>query len=121
MTQREAGRTTRPIPTFASRAEEAEFWDSHDLTDYFDDFEYKPAWFRAEGPLSESVTLHIDIETMEEVRALAEEQGYPPDVLLQIWILERRDAERQRRAAEAEQPDRAANAAPAVDGGTAPA
>ena len=88
----------RQIPTFASRQEEAEFWDTHDLTDYFDDFEYAPSWFQVEGPLSETVTLHIDVETMDEVRALAEEQGFPPDVLLQIWILERRDAERARRA-----------------------
>jgi len=98
MTQSKVRSTKRQIPTFASREEEAAFWDRHDLTDYFDDFEYNPSWFQVEGPLSEPVTLHLDLETMDEVRALAEAQGLPPDVLLQIWILERRDAERARRA-----------------------
>ena len=51
------------------------------------------------SPLSEPVTLHIDIETMEEVRAITEEQDLPPDGLIHVQILERRDAERQRRAA----------------------
>ena len=98
MSQSQVRPTKRQIPTFASWQEEAEFWDTHDVTDYFDDFEYDPAWFRVEGPLSEIVPLHIDVETKEEVRALAEEQGFPPVVLPQIWILERRDAERARRA-----------------------
>ena len=109
-----------PIPTFRSRAEEAEFWDTHDLTDYFD-FETEPVGWKIDGPFSEPVTLRIDLETMEEVRAHAAARDMPPDVLLQIWILERRDAERQRRAAEAEPADRATASAPAVTSGTAPA
>ncbi|MHB8575587.1 MAG: CopG family antitoxin [Dehalococcoidia bacterium] len=27
-----------PIPEFASREEEARFWDTHDLADYWDEF-----------------------------------------------------------------------------------
>ncbi len=90
----------RPIPTFSSRQEEAEFWDTHDLTDYFE-LDHRPGSFRVEGPLSEQVTLDLDSETMAEVRAAAEERGMPVDVLLQIWLLERRDSERSRRAAAA--------------------
>ena len=101
MTRSKVRSPKRQIPTFASREEEAEFWDTHDVTDYFDDFEYNPSWFQVEGPLSEVVTLHIDLETMDEVRALAKERDLPPDVLLHVWILERRDAERQRRASDA--------------------
>ena len=87
------------IPKFASRQEEAEFWDTHDVTDFWDELE--PVEVQIEGPFSEEVTLHIDLETMDEVRTLAKEQGLPPDGLLHVWILERRDAERQRRASEA--------------------
>ena len=98
MTRSKVRSPKQQIPAFASREEEAEFWDTHDVTDYFDDFEYNPSWFQVEGPLSEVVTLHIDLETMDEVRTFAKERDLPPDVLLHIWILERRDAERQRRA-----------------------
>ena len=102
MTHSQVKPTKRQIPEFTSRAEEAEFWDTHDLTDYFDFDE--PIEMEVTGPLSEPITLHIDIETMEEVRALAKERGLPPDGLLYVWILERRDGERQRRVATAEEP-----------------
>jgi len=97
VTESQVKPTKLQVPEFTSREEEAEFWDTHDLTDYFNFDE--PFEMEVTGPLSESVTLHIDIETMEEVRALAKDRGLPPDGLLQVWILERRDAERERRAA----------------------
>jgi hypothetical protein len=88
---------TPRVPAFETRAEEAEFWDTHDVTDYWD--ESQPITLDVARPLSERVTIDIDAETMDEVRTAAAERGMPVDVLLQIWILERRDAERARRAA----------------------
>ena len=117
MTQTGAGTRVSRIPEFANREEEAAFWDTHDVTDHLDEFE--PVDIQFESPLSEAVTLHIDLETMEEVRAHAAARDMPLDVLLQIWILERRDAERQRRAAAAEPSNRATNAASEAASGTA--
>jgi hypothetical protein len=82
------------VPTFASAAEAAAFWDAHDISEFADELD--PVEIEFAQPLSEAVTLRLDRETMEEVRAIAATHGYPPDVLLQIWILERRDAERRR-------------------------
>jgi len=96
MTRTAVRSKAKPLPRFANRQEEAEFWDTHDVFDYVDEAA-EPIRLEVTGPLSEPVTLHIDIETMEEVRALAEAQGVPPDGLLYLWIIERRDAERQRR------------------------
>ena len=44
-----------PIPEFASREEEARFWDTHDMADYWDEF--KPVKVRFAKNLSEG--LHI--------------------------------------------------------------
>ncbi len=41
-----------PIPEFKSRQEEAEFWDTHDLADYWDEF--KPVKVRFARNLSEA-------------------------------------------------------------------
>lgn len=106
------------IPEFASREEEASFWDTHDLTDYFDFTE--PVEIEVACPLSEPVTLHIDLETMEEVRVNAEEQDLPPDGLIHVWILERRDAERQRRAAATARPPGSVRQPDPSADGTAP-
>jgi len=75
------------IPTFATREEEAEFWDTHDFTDYWDQFKPADVTFNVEP--SENVTVWIDGHTMKRVRAEAEKQGLPPDTLIFIWILER--------------------------------
>jgi len=97
MTRSAVRSKVKTLPRFANRQEEAEFWNSHDVFDYVDEAA-EPIRLEVAGPLSEPVTLDIDIETMEEVRALAEAQDVPPDGLLYLWIIERRDAERQRRA-----------------------
>ncbi len=95
MTRSDIAVPKRQIPEFASREEEAHFWDTHNLTDYSAFTE--PAEIEIAGPLSEPVTLHLDTETMEELRAIAADHNLPPDGLIHVRILELRDAERQRR------------------------
>ena len=81
-------RATRPsrIPTFASREEEAEFWDTHDFTDYLD--ELTPSTLRYVGEPMEDVTVTIDPDTMKRVRAEAKQQGIDPAVMIFIYVLE---------------------------------
>jgi hypothetical protein len=43
--QQPASRTNSRIPVFASRDDEAAWWDSHDLADYQDEFETVEARF----------------------------------------------------------------------------
>jgi hypothetical protein len=99
MAETKRSRRVKPVPVFPSREAEAQFWDTHDLTDYaaFD----APVPF---GPLarrSEQVTLYVDPETLDLVKAMAAEQDLPWDALLGIWLVERRDAEQAKRRAEA--------------------
>lgn len=81
-----------PVPAFASIEEEAEFWDTHDLTDYIKD------WVEAEltvGPeLREKITLRLDPEDREELDRRARELGVGPATLVRMWIKEhlRREA-----------------------------
>jgi predicted DNA binding CopG/RHH family protein len=79
--------TTSRIPEFASREEEAEWWDTHDITDYLDEF--KPVKVRFGKNLSEGITIRLDKETLAELRRRAHEQGIGPTTLARMWILER--------------------------------
>ena len=76
-----------PIPEFASREEEAEFWDTHDLADYWDDF--KPVRVRFAKNLSQGITVRLDPETLEQLRFRAHQKGIGPTTLARMWILER--------------------------------
>ena len=95
-----AKRPLTPIPAFANREAEPEFWETHDLTDYmsFDN----PVTL---GPIDsglEQITMWVDTETLDLAREIAAEQKMPWDGLLFLWLIERREAERERRAAQAE-------------------
>jgi hypothetical protein len=85
------------LPTFASRAEEAAFWDTHDTTDYEDAF--TPVRVRFAQHLSEGITIRLDKETLRQLRERAHATGVGPTTLARMWVLEHlRGGEEQRTA-----------------------
>ncbi len=93
MTQKER-RTKEPLPDFQSREEMAKFWDTHDFTDYMDEF--KPTKVRFAKNLSHGLNIRLDPETLEELRAQASEKGVGPTTLARMWILDRLKEQRSR-------------------------
>jgi hypothetical protein len=91
-----------PIPEFRSREEEAEFWDTHDLADYWDQF--KPIEVRFSRNLSEPLTVRLDPTTLAALRSRAKEKGVAPSSLARIWLLERLQVERGEKPRKAEPP-----------------
>jgi predicted DNA binding CopG/RHH family protein len=85
------------IPRFSSRQEEAEFWDSHDITDYLD--ELQPVEVKVSKNLSEGITVRLDEESLNELRSIAAEQGIGPTTLMRMWVLERLRELKNRRLA----------------------
>jgi predicted DNA binding CopG/RHH family protein len=79
--------STRAIPEFPSRQQEAEFWDTHDTTDF--EAAFKPVRARFARNLSEGVTIRFDKETLDELRARARAKGIGPSTLARMWVLEK--------------------------------
>ena len=77
----------RRIPEFSSIQEEAEFWDTHDTTDFEDEF--APVKVRFAKKLSEGTTIRLDNETLDQLRREALATGVPPATLARMWIVER--------------------------------
>lgn len=77
------------IPQFRSREEEARFWDSHDLADYWNDFKPTRVRFAKTLSLSEGITIRLDAGTLSALRSQAEEKGIGPTTLARMWIMER--------------------------------
>ncbi len=92
MTERNHKTKRDPIPEFKTIEEEAEFWDTHSLADYWDTFE--PATLHAAKNLSHGMTIRLDPETLDSLRVLAEAKGVGPTTLIRMWVLERLRAER---------------------------
>ena len=82
-----------PIPQhFKSVAEAAEFWDSHDLADYWD--------------LTQEVSVEVDIqrrvfltalepELAKKLVACARKQGVSTETLINVWLTEKLTAATQ--------------------------
>jgi predicted DNA binding CopG/RHH family protein len=96
MTQARTPRRTHTrvsrIPEFASVQEEAEWWDTHDITDYLDELRPVQVRFAANlsgKSLSRGLTIRFDDESLAELRRRAHEKGIGPTTLARMWILER--------------------------------
>jgi CopG antitoxin of type II toxin-antitoxin system len=84
------------IPAFNSYEEEAEFWDTHDFTDF--KAETEPAKVVATRGLSANVQVRFEPETDHELEAIARERGMKKSTLIRTWVLDRLRQERARHA-----------------------
>lgn len=87
------------IPSFQDIDEEAMFWDTHDTTDFPDEFQMVEITIG--GNLAERLTLRLDKEDRTELARRARAMGVGPSTLARIWL-----KERLRQEAEAEAPAR---------------
>ncbi|MGQ9585844.1 MAG: CopG family antitoxin [Anaerolineae bacterium] len=63
-----------------------EFWDSHDLADYWD--EVQP--IEAEVEIQDEVTYYpVDLVLSGKIRSAARRRGVPPHTLLNLWLQEK--------------------------------
>jgi len=82
------GRATKArsrIPTFDSVQEEAEFWDTHDSTEFEDEFE-PVDWQIGEVRSRFILKADVDRDTLRRVRDLARGQGLEAGDLVRRWI-----------------------------------
>jgi hypothetical protein len=82
-----SSRPSRRIPEFATREEEAEWWDTHSITDYLDELE--PAQVRFAKNLSGPISVRLDLQDRNELTRRAKELGVGPSTLVRMWVRER--------------------------------
>ena len=72
------------IPQTDSIQELAQFWDTHDLTDFEDELEEV-----AEPVFETKVTVRLNPNEAEVVKMLANARGTSPATMVQEWVAER--------------------------------
>ncbi|MER8467057.1 BrnA antitoxin family protein [Mesorhizobium sp. M1396] len=87
-------KTAKPVPTFASEAEERAFWESNDSSEHVD-------WSRAERvrlpnlkPSSTSISLRLPNGLLERIKVAANKRDVPYQSLIKTWLSEKIDASR---------------------------
>ena len=74
-----------PIPKTDSIEELALFWDTHDLTDYFDELREVPSPFRR----SDVVHVPLSADEHDALRKRATSQGLDEGALIHEWVREK--------------------------------
>ncbi|MBW2004026.1 MAG: hypothetical protein JRI72_05345 [Deltaproteobacteria bacterium] len=74
------------VPKFKNLKEERGFWDSHNSTDYLDNFEVaKDVVFVR--PKKQAISLRLDPNILKKLRELADEEGLPPSTYARMLII----------------------------------
>jgi hypothetical protein len=74
------------IPKFKSVRDEAEFWDSHDLTDFWD--ELTPVKVNVSRKLSHILPVRFDDQTLSDLESEASERGVATGTLIRRLVKE---------------------------------
>jgi predicted DNA binding CopG/RHH family protein len=74
------------LPKFKSLKEEREFWDSHDSTDFLNDFTpVKDVVFVR--PKKEVISLRLEPKILKKLREMADKEGLPPTTYARMLII----------------------------------
>ena len=74
------------VPKFKSLKEERDFWDTHDSTDYHDDFKVtkEVVFVRAK---KEVISLRLEPKVIQKLRELADKEGLVPTAYARMLIV----------------------------------
>ncbi len=78
------------ISKASSYREIGEFWDTHDLTDFWD--QTYPVEFEIDIQ-SEETYFPVDTRLSNRIRVLAKRRGVSPETLLNLWVQEKLQTE----------------------------
>jgi len=77
------------IPKFSNEQEEAEFWSTHDATQFLDQSEPVDVKFVDARPPRTRIALQLDPTTIDELKNVARNKGVDYHTLVRSWVIER--------------------------------
>ena len=77
------------IPQFKTEQEEADFWDSHDSTDFLDETEAVDVTFVDARPAMKQISLRLDPSVISQLKSLARSKGVGYQTMIRMWVMER--------------------------------
>ena len=87
-------KSLKKIPDFNNSAEEAEFWSTHNSTDYVDWSHGQKTVFPNLKPSTESISLRLPSTLLARLKGLANEKDVPYQSLMKVYLSERVNQER---------------------------
>ena len=86
----------KKMPEFKSEAEEREFWEAHDSSDYLDWNQAKPASLPKLKPSTKTISLRLPETLLDRIKIEANKRDMPYQSLIKAWLAD--DVNDNRRA-----------------------
>ncbi len=83
----------KPTPKFTSQQEEADFWNTHDSTDYVDWSKAQKTLLPNLKPSVESISLRLPSPLLARIKEQANRQDVPYQSLMKMYLSERVEKE----------------------------
>lgn len=80
---------TKKIPEFKTIAEEAEFWDTHDITDYLSEMKPVKLKVNLSEPKEDVLAVRLQPQLKMRLANIAEEMGVNTSTLVRMWVVEK--------------------------------
>jgi predicted DNA binding CopG/RHH family protein len=74
------------LPEFKNEAEEADFWDKIDLSEYFEPSDFKHVSFPHLKPTKQHTYIRLPADLIDEVKEKAKKQDVPYQELIRQYI-----------------------------------
>ncbi len=82
----------KPIPRFKTEAEEREFWETHDSTEYIDWSRAQRVRFPHLKPTTQAISLRLPLSLLEQIKVEANKRDVPYQSLIKVWLAEKAPA-----------------------------
>jgi len=79
----------KKIPEFQSIAEEAQFWDTHEVTDYLSQMKEVKMKYDPLAPKEKILTIRIQSALKKRLEEIARDYGVNLSTLLRIWCIDK--------------------------------
>jgi predicted DNA binding CopG/RHH family protein len=87
------------LPDFSKMSEDeiAEFWETHDVSDYWDRMEEVKEKFIVRP--KKAISMRLDEKTITQLKVISRRKGIGYQTLIRMWIKERLEQELQKKSA----------------------
>ncbi|MBI4320594.1 MAG: hypothetical protein HY675_19050 [Chloroflexi bacterium] len=84
------------LPKFKTERQLADFFDTHDTTEFFDEMPEEPKQVQKARPGKQQIAIRIDVPILDKAKEIAKSKGIGYQTLMRMWIIEGIRAESKR-------------------------
>lgn len=81
--------THKVVPTFATEAQERDYWEKHDTSAHLDWSKAKKVSFANLKPTTKTISLRLPQHLLDSIKVAANARDVPYQSLIKVWLQEK--------------------------------